>query len=104
LLSFLDIVAPQSIVRVDSSPQPRSASGTEQNADIDLLASRLVAKLKDTNIKTVAVRPFHGSKVSDRSLGYKLSDSFTSAVVKTASDIHVLDRARLVRTLGEKQP
>jgi TonB family protein len=101
LLAFSLMVASQSVVRADSSPQPRSASGTEQNADIDLLASRLVEKLKHTGIKTVAVNRFYGKKIG-RSLEYKLSNDFTSAFAKSAGDIRLLDRPSLVKALQEK--
>jgi len=92
-----------SVIRAKSSPQPRGASGAEQDDDMDLLASRLVEKLKTSNIKTIAIRPFHGSKPSEHSLGYRLTDSFTSALAKSASDIHIVDRGELVHALEERK-
>ena len=69
---------------------------------MDLLASRLVEKLKHSGIKTVAVSRFYGKKIG-RSIEYKLSEDFTSAFTKTAGDIRILDQASLVKALQEKR-
>lgn len=103
MLLFSLVLTGTPIVRANCSEQPRSASGTEQDSDIDLLASRLVEKLKTSNIKSVAIRPFHDGRPGDRWLGYQLSDSFTLALAKTASDIHIVDRTELLRALGGRE-
>jgi TonB family protein len=101
LLLFSVTFAQRSVVRADSAAPSRSPSGAEQNADMDMLASRLVEKLKHADIKTVAVSRFYGKKIG-RSLEYRLSDDFTSAFAKNAGDIHVLERASLIKALQEK--
>jgi TonB family protein len=103
LLLFSVVLTVPPVVRANRSAQPRGASGTEQDDDIDLLASRMVEKLKISNIKTVAIRPFHSSKPGDRGLGYKLSDSFTLALAKATSDIHIVDRTGLLQALRERK-
>jgi hypothetical protein len=88
-------------VRTVSSNRPTPAA--EQSGNMDLLASQLLEKLRNANTKTVAVRFLHGAKVNDRSLGYELTDSFTAALVKSAGDIHILDRPHLVQVLEERK-
>jgi TonB family protein len=101
LLLFSGLLAPRSVVSADGSAQPRNSASSEQNADMELLASRLVENLKHADVKAVAVSPFYGKKIG-RSLAYKLSDNFTLAFAKAAGDIHFLDRAGLVKALQEK--
>ena len=67
-----------------------------------MVASRLLEKLKKTDIKTIAVRPFYDT-LNDRSLGYKLSASIASALAKYAGDIHIVDQAGRVEALEEKK-
>jgi len=102
LLLFSIMLAQRSVVRADSSPQPANSSATEQNADMDLLASQLVEKLKLADIKTVAFSRFYGKKAG-RPLADALSDNFISAFAKTTGDIHILGRADLVKASEEKK-
>lgn len=103
LLLFSVVLTVPPVVRANNSAQPRSTSGTEQDSDIDLVASRLLEKLKRTEIKTIAVRPFYGDTLNDRSLGYKLSESITSALAKYAGDIHIVDQARMIEALEQQK-
>jgi TolB-like protein len=99
---FSILFAPLSVVHADSSTQLPNAASAEQNADMDLLASQLVEKLKHAGIKIVAVRRFFGTKTS-RPLADTLSDELISAFAKTSGDIHILDQAELVKALEEKK-
>jgi TonB family protein len=104
LLLFSATLAQRSVVRADSSAQPRNAADGEQNPDMDLLASRLVEKLKHADIKAVAVSRFYNEKkTGHRSLTFQLSDSFASALAKTTADIHIVTRARMVQASEEKK-
>ena len=96
------MLAQRSVVRADSSPQPLNSSAAEQKADMDLLASQLVEKLKHADIKTVALSRFYGKKAG-RPLADALSGNFISAFAKTTGDIHILDRAELVKGIGRRE-
>lgn len=104
LLCFSVVVAPQSVVRADTSVHPPTAAGAEENADMNLLASRLLEMLKKAVIKTVAVSRFDNEKkTGHRALSNQLSDSFTSALGNIAGDIHILARPRMLQASQQRK-
>jgi TonB family protein len=102
VLFFSIIFAQSSVVRAAS--WLRSPAGSEQNPEMDLLASRVLEKLKKANIKTVAVSRFsEGKKFGHRPLSAELSDTFTSSLASIAGDIHIFDRTRISQASLQKK-
>lgn len=103
LLSF-SVIAELPVATPERPSQPFNSAAAEQDAEIDLLASHMLEKLKKANVKSVAVSRFvEEKKFGHRTFSADLTDDFTSVLASISGGLHVLDRTRISQVLLQKK-
>jgi TonB family protein len=74
------------------------SSAPAQEPQIDALAGQMAASLSHANLKTVMAFDFVGPDEMD-ALGQKLAEDFRAALIKSAPELRVEDRSRMLELL-----